>query len=118
MVEPRTAVDVEKAVRQWARDAGFTAFFGPTGNLPEVVIQRVGGTDQQARLQFDCWGTYKADAATLAADLATELTAVASYDHDGIRLHGAEWLSTRWLPDPESDTPRYVVEATFFATSL
>ena len=118
MIESRTAVDVEKAVRAWARAQGFTAFFGATGNLPEVVIQRVGGTDDEALVQFDCWATYKADAATLAADLATALTGLSSYDHDGIRLHDAVWLSSRWLPDPESDTPRYVVEATVYATSL
>lgn len=118
VAETHTAVDVEKAVRHWARAQGFTAFFGATDNMPQVVIQRVGGTDEQARIQFDCWADYKAPAASLAADLASALTGLSSYDHDGVRLHGADWQATRWLPDPESDTPRYVVDAVIFTTSL
>lgn len=118
VAETHTAVDVEKAVRQWARDGGFIAWFGATGRRPEVVLQRVGGTDEQALLQFDCWADTKAAAATLAADLVTALTGLASYDHDGIRLHGASGPTSRWLPDPVADTPRYIVEATIFATAL
>lgn len=118
VAETSTAVDVEKAVRQWTRDAGFAAWFGATSRLPEVVLQRVGGTDEEALIQFDCWADTKAAAATLSADLATALTGLASYDHVGIRLHAAVWLGTRWLPDSVSDTPRYIVEATFTATAL
>lgn len=118
VAETHTAVDVEKAARQWARDQGFQAWFGATGRRPEVVLTRVGGTDEQARIQFDCWSDTKAGAATLAADLATALTGLTGYDHDGIRLHGASWEGTRWLPDDVSDTPRYILDAIIFTTAL
>jgi hypothetical protein len=123
MIEARTAVDVESAVRQWARDAGFTAFFGTNNNgtFPQVIVQRIAGPDDNVLIQFDVWGgagAGKKQAADEAARLASALTGLASFDHDGVRLHDATWTSTRWLPDPVSDRPRYIVEAVFFATSL
>lgn len=120
VAEPYVAVDVEKAVRAWARGAGFTAFFGVNNNgaFPQIVIQRIAGPDDDCLIQFDVWGGTKAEAAQAAADLATALNGLSTFDHDGIRLHDAAWERTRWLPDPQSDTPRYIAEATFTATAL
>jgi hypothetical protein len=119
VAEAYVAVDVEKAVRAWARSLGFTAFFGTnnSGSFPQVVIQRVAGPDEDCLMQFDVWGGTKAEAATVAADLRSALSGLSSYDFDGIRLHAASDASARWLPDPESDRPRYIVEATVTASS-
>ena len=123
MIESRTAVDVEAAVRQWCRDHDFTAFFGTNnnGDFPQVIIQRVAGPDNDCLIQFDVWaaeGGGKKQAADEAARLATELTGLSGFDHDGVRLHDATWTSTRWLPDEISDRPRYIVEARVFATAI
>jgi hypothetical protein len=123
MIEARTAVDIESAVRQWARDAGFTTFFGTnnSGSFPQVIVQRIAGPDDDCLVQFDVWGGQgagKKQAADEAARLATELTGLSSFDHVGTRLHDARWTGTRWLPDPTSDRPRYIVEAVFTATAL
>lgn len=122
MIEERTAVDVEGAVKQWCIDRGFTTFFGVNnnGSFPQVVVQRVSGPDQDVLIQFDVWaekGAGKKSAADEAARLATDLTGLAGYNHAGVRLHDALWTGTRWLPDEASDRPRYIVEATFFATA-
>lgn len=120
MIEARTAVDVEDAVRQWARSLGYTAFFGVNNNatFPQVVILRVAGTDDDCLIQFDVWGGTKAEAADVAASLASDLTALAGYTDGGVRLHDAAWSGTRWLPDPTTDRPRYIVEATVTATAI
>lgn len=120
VAEVYVAVDVEKAVRAWARAQGFTAFFGVNNNgtFPQLVIQRVAGPDSDVLVQFDVWGGTKAEAAATAASLRTALTGLSSYDFDGIRLHGASDPSARWLPDPDSDRPRYIVEASFYSTAL
>lgn len=132
MIESRTAVDVEGAVAQWCKDAGFTTFFGVknNGTFPQVVVQRISGPDDDVLIQFDVWaaprrsdgsippaGSKKA-AADAAASLASALTGLSTYVHDGVRLHNATWTSTRWFPDPTSDRPRYIVEATIFAAAI
>lgn len=120
VAEAYVAVDVEKAVVAWARAQGFVAFFGVNngGSFPQAIIQRVAGPDSDVLIQFDVWGGTKAEAAATAANLRTALTGLSSYDHDGIRLHGVSDPSARWLPDPDSDRPRYIVEASFHATAL
>lgn len=120
VAEAYIAVDVEKAVRAWARAQGFVAFFGVNNNgtFPQVVIQRVAGPDEDCLIQLDVWGGTKAEAAAADAALRTALTALSSYDHDGIRLHGATDPSSRWLPDPNTDRPRYIVETSVTATAI
>lgn len=129
MDQPVTWVDVEAAVRSWARDnvttAGRRVFFGTSesASYPQIVLRRVGGPDSECLVQFDCWGKpkkdggTKADAAEVAADLATEVDALARYQTDDVVLHGAVVRSSRWFPDPESDQPRYIVDVAFAATS-
>lgn len=121
VAERHQAVDVEAAVRAWGRDAlGAKVFFGVNQDaaFPQVIVRRVGGPDDRALIQFDCWGDTKAQAAATAAELATELTGIGTVDYAGVRIHDAVWLGTQWLPDPESDTPRYIVEANFMVSAL
>ena len=118
--EPYEAVDVERAVRAWARQVlSVPVFFGvnQSSPFPQVVLFRFGGTDESALFQFDVWGGTKQQAADIAADFATALVGLNRFVHDGVLLHGASWTSTRWMPDQEDDTPRYVVEASITATA-
>jgi len=123
VAEPRVWVDVEGAVRAWAREAvpsvAERVLFGANGKapLPQIVLFRIAGPDDRCLIQFDVWASKKADAAELAAELCTAADALSRYERDGVLLHGARVLSSRWQPDFESDTPRYIVEALFFATS-
>lgn len=120
VAEAYVAVDVEKAVRAWCRDAGFTAFFGVNngGSFPQVVIMRVAGSDEECLIQFDVWADTKQAASDTAALLRTKLSELSNFDIAGIRLHGSSESTARWLPDDLSDKPRYIVEATVSATSI
>lgn len=123
VAEPRTWVDVESAVRAWGRsvlpELEERVFFGFSNDapLPQVVLTRITGPDDRCLVQFDCWAETKAGAAALAADLATAIDALAHYVDEETVLHGARIEGIRWQPDQESDTPRYVVEATFTASA-
>lgn len=124
VAEARTYVDVEGAIREWARatvaSVSGRVFFGPAkAALPQIVLQRLGGPDGEAFVQFDVWATDKAEADETAADLATAIDALERYvSGDGtVLLHGAAVESIRWLPDPESDRPRSIVDATFCASA-
>lgn len=125
VAEARTWVDVEGAVRQWARQAlpslSGRVFFGFNGaatpTFPQLVLFRVGGPDDRCLIQFDVWGSSKAEAASTAAALATAADALSRYTHGGALLHGALVEGVRWQPDEESDQPRYVVDVMFTATA-
>ena len=123
VAEPRTWVDVESAVRAWAREAlpvlDDRVFFGVSNDadMPQVALTRIAGPDDRCLIQFDVWGETKAAAAALAADLATAADALGRYTHDTTLLLGARVESVRWQPDEESDTPRYIVDVTFTASA-
>ena len=123
VAEPRTWVDVESAVRAWAREAlsalDGRVFFGASNDagMPQVVLSRITGPDDRCLIQFDAWAETKAAAAALAAEMATAADALGRYAHEDTVLLGARVESVRWQPDAESDTPRYVVEATFTASA-
>lgn len=128
VAEPRTHVDVEGAVRAWAREALTSldghVFFGVNDALAkakatQVVLAKVAGDDMAALIQFDCWGATKAVAFAAAAELSSAAEQLGRYaGFDGVLLIGANVESDgRWLPDPESDLPRYVVDITFTAVS-
>lgn len=117
-------VDVESAVRQWARDVlpdvERRVFFEPnektdaTGKA-QVVLFRISGRDEAALIQLDVWARSKAQAAEIAAALASAAEELSRYAHGGALLLGAYVESVRWQPDEESGRPRYVVEITFTA---
>lgn len=115
-------VDVEACVRAWARDqdlADRRVFFGVNNQapFPQIILHRIGGTDEDCLIQFDCWAATKADSAALAAELASACDDLHRYEADDVLLHGAAVDSVRWFPDPESDQPRHVVDVTFVATA-
>lgn len=116
-------VDVENAVRSWARDFVLSAerrvFFGVNNNVdfPQIVLHRLGGPDSACLIQFDVWAATKATAAAAAAELASAVDALARYDTGDVLLHAAVVESSRWLPDPETDKPRYIVDVTFVASA-
>lgn len=123
VAEARTWVDVEGAVRSWAREAmtGLSGrvFFGVPDQttFPLVTLQRIAGPDDDVLIQFDVWAAKKAAAASTAADLASAVDALGRYATADVLLLGAAVLGVRWEPDVESDQPRYIVEATFTAVS-
>lgn len=121
--EPRVWVDVEAAVRAWSRTAlpslGGRIFFGFSNDaaLPQIRLQRIGGTDDRALIQFDVWAANKAQAADAAALLATAADNLSRYVSGGTLLHGAAVEGVSWQPDDEGNAPRYVVDVTFTATA-
>lgn len=124
VAEAKTFVDVEAAVREWARDAVTTAdrrvFFAANNkvNAPQIVLFRIAGTDEDCLLQCDCWAPKKEQASAMAVELETAAHALGRYEStDGVILHGMRVDNSRWLPDEESLTPRYVVEITVTATA-
>ncbi|MBM4414902.1 MAG: hypothetical protein FJ035_01225 [Chloroflexi bacterium] len=123
VAEPHTWVDVEDAIRAWGREAlpdlEGRVFFGFSNDaaLPQVVLTRIAGPDDRCLIQFDLWAATKAAAAAVAAELCTAVDALGRFTHEQTVLHGARVEQVRWQPDEESDTPRYVVEATFAASA-
>lgn len=127
VAEPRVYVDVEAAVRAWAREAlpalSGRVFFGANETLwnqgaTQVVLERVSGSDDECLIQFSVWAASKVAAATTAAALATAADALGRYVHGSTLLLGAAVSNPgRWLPDEESNTPRYIVEVVFTAFS-
>lgn len=123
VAEARTYVDIESALREWARDAVTSVnrrvFFGPNNSapFPQIVVFRIAGTDDRCLIQFDAWGESKAQAAAVAAELQTAADQLSRYAHNGVLLHGALVEGARWQPDEESDQPRYIVDMTVMATA-
>ena len=126
--EPYTAVDVEGAVRAWAREAitgvSGRAYFAPNtrdGALwPQLVLFRIRGPDEACMIQFDIHTDSvhgKAIAETVRRELVDKIALVNRYRHENTILHGASVWDERWLPDLESGAARYVVEAYFTATA-
>ena len=90
--------------------------------IPAVVLTRVGGgprprstvPEDAARMQFNCWGKTRAQAGEISRTLMSALESLApngGFVSGDARLAAAEVLSVLWLPDPESDTARYIVDA-------
>lgn len=116
--------DVEGTVRSWARDTMIEVdgrvFFGANNQapFPQIVLFRVSGPDDEVLIQFDVWAANKAQAASLAAALATAVDGVHGYTAGGVVLKAALVEGVTWQPDDESNRERYVVQATFSAWAL
>ncbi len=89
---------------------------------PVILINQVGGNPNArddlplatTRLSFDVYGRTRAQASQIAHALIAELDALArygSFSDGGMTLYHAQVAGSRWLPDPDSDTPRYIVDA-------
>lgn len=126
--------DVESAVKAWAMTQPIAPLVTAAGRthiymampiaspVPSLILSRVGGgvrpTSElpidRARISFDCWGTSRTQAGTLAQTLVTaldELGPNGGYTVGGVTLAVAEIVLWTWLPDPKADTARYVVDA-------
>ena len=124
-------VDVEGAVRTWARanarivaQVAARSFFGVPdgGQLPLLTLRRVGGAPDAgeapvdvALISFECWGRTKQEAAAVAAALKSAAESVAAGTPMGadVICYGASVELELWLPDPKTDRPRYVVDVAF-----
>lgn len=127
--------DVETLVQRWLKtttvaphltrtDGGINIFkaMPKAAPLPSMVLTRVGGAparrsdlgEDVARISCECWAASRDVAASVAMSLVAELETLApagGFVDGPARLAAAETLSWLWLPDPASDTPRYVVDA-------
>jgi hypothetical protein len=125
--------DAEGAVRAWARAnaaiaAAFTGgiYFGPpegTVMFPLVRLQRVGGGPvpgdtplDDAAISFLVWGSSKAQAAAAVMVLASEvqsMTCGTAMGSGAVGLGARVTLGPVWSPDPDTDRPRYLLDANF-----
>ena len=122
VAEAITAVPVTAAVKTWTADVTGVPVgrgFNDASGYPQIRVSRFGGPDESCLFQFDILGSQGSVVAleTLAALLASELTALANYSTGGVLLHGARWDDSRWAPEPTTDRPRFIVTATFTATA-
>lgn len=127
---------VEQAVKQWVattsvaplvqRPGGALSIYlamPPAAPIPAVLISLRGGgpldgadlPQTRYRLQFDCLAATRDDTSLIARTLYSELEWLGRGGPGaviaGVYLASASSLSMIWLPDPDSDKPRYVVDA-------
>lgn len=94
-----------------------------------VTMRRVGGATpissdipyDSPRMSFDCWAPTRRAANAIASAIMTEvynLGETGGWTNPELgRLYTGTILSMRWLPDRESDAPRFIVDATFTTIS-
>lgn len=127
---------VEQAVKQWlftttvaplvTRGAGVYSIYlamPPASPSPAVLITLLSGgpldtadlPQTRYRLQFDVLADTRDSAGLIARTLYSELEWLGRGGPgalvSGVYLGSATGLSMLWLPDPDSDKPRYVVDA-------
>lgn len=132
--------DVDLLVREWltampsvanlvpVTGGGVAIYQAPPRTLPAklIVAKRVGGSPirgstvptDRARVQFDCWAANRPDAAAIAkaiTEAVENLAPTGGFLNSTGRLASGEVASWLWLPDPTSDKPRYVVDASLIA---
>jgi hypothetical protein len=94
----------------------------PKSPVPALIAWQVAGgprprkdlPEQQVRMQFDCWGKTRSQAGDIGRTLIAELEDLAQTGGrivNGTYLGAAATQNMRWLPEPDSDTPRYIVDA-------
>lgn len=105
-------------------DGGYSIYnaMPPAAPIPAVIAFQVSGgpesskdiPEQRTLIQFDCWGKTRQQAGDIARLLMSELEWLG---RTGGKIIGGVYLGTatvnnmRWLPEPDSDTPRYIVDA-------
>jgi hypothetical protein len=132
MTAPMSYGPADEAVKLWLLTGG-TSVAAFTTNVylampkaspkPVLLVQLVGGGPTRRgdlplskySLQLDCIGASRADASTLMRALLADLDALGrdtpGFVAAGMYLGAAEVLLVRWQPDPDSDIPRYIVDA-------
>lgn len=90
---------------------------------PVVLVNLIGGgpsnkgdlPTSRYRFSFDVIGNTREVADEIARALMSELVWLGQGGPgqicDGVYLGAADVLNMRWQPDPDSDTPRYIVDA-------
>jgi len=130
-----TYADTETTVKTWLLttsvaplllrpDGGYSIYNAMPAKSPIpalVAFQVTGGPrsrkdlpEQQVRMQFDCWGKTRLQAGDIARALIAECEDCARTGGrviNGVYLGAAVTQTMRWLPEPDSDTPRYIVDA-------
>lgn len=105
-------------------DGGYSIYnaMPPAAPIPALIAFQVAGgpvgdkdlPEQQTSIQFDCWGKTRVQSGDIARTVMAELEWLG---RTGGKVIGGVYLGTasvsnmRWLPEPDSDTPRYVVDA-------
>lgn len=129
--------DVEQVVKAWLRatpavadlvplpgGAGPAIFNAMPTSAPNPVILAelvAGGPSPREdlpcadyRITFDVYGRTRAEAAGVTYALVGVLESLArdgSWDDGTTTVYAANVVLMRWFPDPDSDTPRYIVDA-------
>lgn len=134
MTDPITYGPVDEAVKQWLKDPAVSSVAAVCGGrvylamprsatLPVLLVTLVGGGPaargdlplSRYRLSFDAIAADRSTASAIARALLGDLDTLGrdepGYVAQGVYLGGADVLSMRWQPDPDSDTPRYIVDA-------
>ena len=130
-----TFADTEAVVKRWlattsvapliSRPGGGLNIFGAMPNsspLPALIVTRVGGgvdavaevPSDLARISFACWAATKDSASALYRAVLGEvdtLARVGGWTEAPTTLLAGSVESVVWLPDPDSDVPRYIVDA-------
>lgn len=127
--------DTEDAMKAYLKaDSGVAAlvgsrvFFGSPkqgATLPYIVVSRVGGGDDvseapvdNAVLNASCWGRSKEEAFNVMNAVRRALHSIRRRTlASGVDLHGAIVDTVLWSPDPQDDTPRYIVTTRVTATA-
>lgn len=126
---------IDLAVKTWLTNtsvastvptAGGTAIYlamPKSSPLPALLVTLISGgptagadlPTAQYRLSFDCLAKTRAQAVQIALELIDVLQDLGVSDSgvpaEGVYLASAQVLDFRWLPAPESDTARYIVDA-------
>jgi hypothetical protein len=133
----RSFTDAEDIVKAWLLTTAVAPLVTVSGSvkifqampkgspLPCVILSRVGGAPQEEsdapidapRISFEVWAANRPQAKTIAKTLLSEIEQLGySRGYTGIlgRIPSATVLLDMWAPDDESDTPRYIVDATFY----
>lgn len=128
--------DVETLVKTWLRQTGVAALVPlPDGSGPAIFNAMPKGAPEPAiicrlisggptsrndipvaeyRFSFSITAASKAQAADIAYALietGEDLARNGSYSDGITTLFSGRILAVRWQPDPDSDTPRYIVDA-------
>jgi Protein of unknown function (DUF3168) len=134
MTDPITYGPVDEAVKAWLKDPAISDVAATTGGrvylampksaaLPVLLVNLIGGGPaprgdlplSRYRFSFDAVATDRATASAIARALLADLDTLGrdepGYIANGVYLGGADILGMRWQPDPDSDTPRYIVDA-------
>lgn len=127
-------LDIEGLVKAWLATTPVAALVARPGGghhiyqampvgapLPSVIVQRVGGGPARrsdvpadvARITCHCWAATRPDAVAIAQAVTAAIQNLAEtggFTSGSSRLVAGEVVSWVWIPDPQSDTPRYVVD--------